>query len=398
MGHDRPAGQDPRQSWRTTAISLSSKPERFQTACKKCTCSGSGERREVETTWFHNGTLIFKFRGIDTISDAEPADRLEVRVPLAERAPLEAGEFFQSDLIGCEVFEHRSGQRIGRVTDWQDGGGAGLLVVDGHLLIPFARAICVEIDPAAKRIAVELPPGLQGTQPTRDLPCADDFPRILRGAVRARSGEAGAKTPGFSISASTICAIGRFDRHKTVDDRPFGGGEGMVMKPEPLFQAVESIWPERGRRGRKPFCFPRKAAVRPGDGQPPARGRAELLLICGRYEGVDERVAEHLADDEISIGNYVLSGGELAAAVVIDTVARLLPGVLGNETSAAFDSFQESGHGEGLLDCPHWTRPADFRGWKAPEVLLNGNHEEIRKFRKNAALEKTARLRPDLRQ
>jgi tRNA (guanine37-N1)-methyltransferase len=123
---------------------------------------------------------------------------------------------------------------------------------------------------------------------------------------------------------------------------------------------------------------------------------AELLLICGRYEGVDERVAAHLADDEISIGNYVLSGGELAAAVVIDTVARLLPGVLGNETSAAFDSFQDSGHTEGLLDCPHWTRPADFRGWKAPEVLLNGNHEEIRRFRGEAAREKTARLRPDL--
>ena len=125
-------------------------------------------------------------------------------------------------------------------------------------------------------------------------------------------------------------------------------------------------------------------------------GEAELLLICGRYEGVDERVAEHLADDEISIGNYVLSGGELAAAVVIDTVARLLPGVLGNESSAAFESFQDTGHGEGLLDCPHWTRPAEFRGWKAPETLLNGNHEEIRQFRRRIAREKTARLRPDL--
>jgi tRNA (guanine37-N1)-methyltransferase len=186
-----------------------------------------------------------------------------------------------------------------------------------------------------------------------------------------------------------------FDRHKSVDDRPFGGGEGMVMKPEPLFLAVESIWPARTPR--------QKAILLSAQGrmfdQAMANGlarEAELLLICGRYEGVDERVAEHLADDEISIGNYVLSGGELAAAVVIDTVARLLPGVLGNEASAAFDSFQESGHGEGLLDCPHWTRPADFRGWKAPEVLLNGNHEEIRKFRKRLALEKTARLRPDL--
>ena len=193
-----------------------------------------------------------------------------------------------------------------------------------------------------------------------------------------------------------------FDRHRTVDDRPFGGGEGMVLKPEPLFLAVESIWPERSDT-RNERSDTRKVLLLSAQGRlfdQTAANRlsreAELLLICGRYEGVDERVAEHLVDEELSIGNYVLSGGELAAAVVIDTVARLLPGVLGNETSAAFESFQDTGHGEGLLDCPHWTRPAEFRGWKAPEVLLNGNHEEIRQFRKKAALEKTARLRPDL--
>jgi tRNA (guanine37-N1)-methyltransferase len=185
------------------------------------------------------------------------------------------------------------------------------------------------------------------------------------------------------------------DRHRTVDDRPFGGGEGMVLKPEPVFAAVESIWPERGP-GRKAILLSAQGRLFDQAMANRLSREAELLLICGRYEGVDERVAERLADEEISIGNFVLSGGELAAAVVIDAVARLLPGVLGNETSAAFESFQDTGHGEGLLDCPHWTRPADFRGWKAPEVLLNGNHEEIRKFRKKAALEKTARLRPDL--
>lgn len=143
-----------------TAISLSGKPERYQ-ALEEVYLFGSGERREIETIWFHNGTLIFKFRGVDSISDAERLSGLEVRVPLAERAPLEAGEFFQSDLIGCEVFERASGERIGAVTDWDDGGGAGLLVVDRDMLIPFARSICVEIDPAAKRITVELPPGLK---------------------------------------------------------------------------------------------------------------------------------------------------------------------------------------------------------------------------------------------
>jgi tRNA (guanine37-N1)-methyltransferase len=186
-----------------------------------------------------------------------------------------------------------------------------------------------------------------------------------------------------------------FDRHRTVDDRPFGGGEGMVLKAEPIFLAVESIWPER-QPGQKVILLSAQGRMFDQAMANRLSGEKELLLICGRYEGVDERVAEHLADEEVSIGNYVLSGGELAAAVVVDTVARLLPGVLGNESSAAFESFQETGHGEGLLDCPHWTRPAEFRGWKAPEVLLNGNHEEIRKFRKGAALRKTARLRPDL--
>ena len=185
------------------------------------------------------------------------------------------------------------------------------------------------------------------------------------------------------------------DRHKTVDDRPFGGGEGMVLKPEPLFRAVESIWPQRDA-GQKALLLSAQGRLFDQKMANELRQCSEILLICGRYEGVDERVAEHLADDEISIGNFVLSGGELAAAIVIDTVARLLPGVLGNDSSAAFDSFQESGHGEGLLDCPHWTRPADFRGWTAPGILLNGNHEEIRRFRKRAALEKTAKLRPDL--
>jgi tRNA (guanine37-N1)-methyltransferase len=181
------------------------------------------------------------------------------------------------------------------------------------------------------------------------------------------------------------------DRHRTVDDRPFGGGEGMLLKPEPLFEAVESIWPAR-RPGQKVVLL--SAAGRKFS-QPVARewsGCTELLLLCGRYEGVDERVALHLADEEISIGDFVLSGGELAAAVVVDSIARLLPGVLGNEDSAVNESFSEGGR----LDCPQYTRPAEFRGWRVPEVLLSGNHAEIRRWRQEAALEKTARLRPDL--
>jgi tRNA (guanine37-N1)-methyltransferase len=188
-----------------------------------------------------------------------------------------------------------------------------------------------------------------------------------------------------------------YDRHKTVDDRPFGGGEGMLLKPEPLFLAAESIFPER-RPYRRTVLLSAHGRLFEQKVANEFAGLAELLLICGRYEGVDERVAEHLADEELSIGNYVLSGGELAAAVVIDSVARLLPGVLGNQSSAVFESFQQTGHEAGALDCPQYTRPADFRGWRVPEVLLSGNHEEIRRWRRRAALEKTTRLRPDLLQ
>ncbi len=181
------------------------------------------------------------------------------------------------------------------------------------------------------------------------------------------------------------------DRHRTVDDRPFGGGEGMLLKVEPIFEAVESIWPERDPGKRVVLLSAQGAKFDQARAREFSRCE-ELLLICGRYEGVDERVAEHLADDEISIGDYVLSGGELAAAVVVDSVARLQAGVLGNANSALAESFGE----DGMLDCPQYTRPADFRGWKAPEVLMGGNHEEIRRWRSDAAREKTARLRPDL--
>ena len=205
------------------------------------------------------------------------------------------------------------------------------------------------------------------------------------------------------------------DRHRTVDDRPFGGGEGMLLKPEPLFDAVETIWPEKSERTKVVLTSARGRRFSQADAREWSTGLDELLVICGRYEGVDERVAEHLVDEEVSIGDYVLSGGELAAAVIVDSVARLLPGVLGNDDSARNESYSvlnvEREILEGrrirgrkgketeaveLLDCPQYTRPAEFRGWKVPEVLLGGNHAEIRKWRLRAAIETTNRLRPDL--
>ena len=184
-----------------------------------------------------------------------------------------------------------------------------------------------------------------------------------------------------------------YNRHRTVDDRPFGGGEGMLLKPEPLFEAVESVLPARTARQRVVLLSAQGRRFSQAIARDLA-GLDEVLLICGRYEGVDERVAKHLADEEVSVGDFVLSGGELAAALIVDAVSRVVPGVLGNEDSAWNESFSQEL--DGLLDCPQYTRPAEFRGWKVPEVLLGGNHEEIRRWRRAASLEKTERLRPDL--
>lgn len=253
------------------------------------------------------------------------------------------------------------------------------------------------------------------------------FPDFFRGpldyGIVRRAREAGLIEIGIHDLRSFT-----HDRHRTVDDRPFGGGEGMVLKPEPIFECLESLAIE-----------PRQARVnhaRLNDGGPSGTSgdtvillspqgemftqnvaqqltaRQRVVMICGRYEGVDERVSEHLADREISVGDFVLSGGELGAAIIVDAVARLVPGALGNAASSQQESFTANatahaarlpgeppsstcGSG-GLLDYPHYTRPAEFRGMPVPEVLMNGNHDDIRRWRRKKALEKTLRNRPDL--
>ena len=237
------------------------------------------------------------------------------------------------------------------------------------------------------------------------------FPEFFRGpldyGIVRRAREAGL----VKIDVHDLRAFTR-DRHRTVDDRPFGGGAGMVLKPEPIFECVEQfkLASRDQRAAAKQSVVLLSAQGRRFD-QKLASELAELerlVLICGRYEGVDERVGHYLADRELSIGDYVLSGGELGAAVIVDCVTRLIPGAVGNQASTqqeSFTTFSQTGSGDGptstctsggLLDYPHYTRPADFRGMGVPEVLASGNHEEIRRWRHRTALEKTLRNRPDL--
>ena len=182
------------------------------------------------------------------------------------------------------------------------------------------------------------------------------------------------------------------DRHRTVDDYPFGGGPGMVMKPEPVFETVENVLASSGLSGGTPIVLLSPQGRRLTQRVVEELGDHDaLVLVCGRYEGVDERVREHLATDEISVGDYVLSGGELAAMVLIEAVARLIPGVVGSIESTADDSFTT-----GLLQGPQYTRPAEFRGWAAPDVLLSGNHAEIARWHRRESLRRTLHRRPDL--
>ena len=238
------------------------------------------------------------------------------------------------------------------------------------------------------------------------------FPDFFRGpldfGIIRRAREAGLAT----ITIHDLRAFAH-DRHRTVDDRPFGGGEGMVLKPEPIFECVEALGVgsrEERLDGRSRQSVVLLSAQGKRFDQSVANELAvleQIVLICGRYEGVDERVSRYLADRELSIGDYVLSGGEIGAAVIVDCVTRLIPGAVGNEASTRQESFtaheQLAVEGPnstcvsgGLLDYPHYTRPADFRGMAVPEVLASGNHNEIRRWRRRTALEKTLRNRPDL--
>ncbi len=239
------------------------------------------------------------------------------------------------------------------------------------------------------------------------------FPDFFRGPLEhgivRRAREAGL----IDIGVHDLRAFTR-DKHRTVDDRPFGGGEGMVFKPEPIFECAESldIPPRAERRRQSVVLLSAGGEIFRQSVAEELAGLERIVLICGRYEGVDERVAEHLADRELSVGDFVLSGGELGAAIIMDAVTRLIPGALGNVASSQQESFTRrtaestvpsegpvatcaSG---GLLDYPHYTRPADYRGMPVPEVLVNGNHEQIRRWRRRKALEKTLRNRPDLLQ
>lgn len=213
------------------------------------------------------------------------------------------------------------------------------------------------------------------------------FPEMFTGVFGSSILKKAQEKKAVSLSVSDIREFSN-NKHKQVDDYPYGGGAGMVLKPEPMFQAVETI--TEGRKPRIILMCPQGERFTQKKAEELAK-EEELVFLCGHYEGYDERIRQHLVTDEISIGDFVLTGGELPAMTVIDAVVRLLPGVLGQEDSHIHDSFST-----GLLEHPHYTRPAEFRGMKVPDVLLSGNHANIEKWRQEQSLKRTYERRPDL--
>lgn len=359
----------------------------------------------VRSARFHGPRLLMEFEGIDSPEQLRAYHNWSLEIPEEQLRPLQPHEYFLHDLVGLEVFD-QGGERLGAVSDAREGGGGVLLTItrpDGSSFeVPFAAAICTEIDTKRKRMVVDLPPGLaelDRLSAVEDEPLAvaaglridlvTIFPRMfdpfLEEGVVARARNSG-------LLRIKVWDLREFtsDKHRSTDDEAYGGGGGMVMLAEPIFRGVEAI---RAEEKGEPWIVLMSPQGR-RFGQAVAQELAHhhwLVFLCGRYEGVDERVRQALVSEEISVGDFVTSGGEVPAMLVVDAVARMVEGVVGDWNSVKSDSFYN-----GLLDHPHYTRPAELRGMPVPEVLLSGHAENIRRWRKEQALRATLSKRPDL--
>ncbi len=359
---------------------------------------GHGERALVRFEVIASPEQVAGFRG------------WSIEIPATQARKLGEDEYFLHDLVGLSVIDD-AGKDLGKVTSVYEGGGGFLLTVgegSGAFDIPFAASICTSVDLAAQRMTVSLPAGLERLseeendeiqkkkQPAAAARLRVDlvsiFPRMfdsfLSEGIIAKAAKAG-------LLKVKVWDLREFasDSHRSTDDQAYGGGAGMVMLAEPVFRCLDAI------RAEEPGKNPHVILTSPQGGafhHHTARELAErewLVILCGRYEGFDERIREGLAQEEISIGDFVVTGGELPAMLILDATARMIEGVVGDRDSVEADSFFD-----GLLDHPHYTRPAELRGMKVPEVLLSGHAEKIRAWRKEQALRATMLKRPDLLQ
>lgn len=388
-------------------------------------------RVHVKGARIHGPRALVQFDEIGSPEELRACQNWTIEVPEEEARELEDDEYFVHDLLGMALVSP-AGERLGEVTDVNDAGGGLLLEVQGpegkKFDVPFVAALCTKVDLEKKEITAELPEGLtdldtvdaageEGTKKRRGTTRGEQAVSPLPQPV-APQGEPRLDAPVITFDLVTIFPdmfaplmsegiLGRAirrnivevksrdlrdftrDRHRSTDDEAYGGGSGMVMLAEPVFRCVEQI--ERERR-TKPWVVAMSPQGKPFT-QRTARelaARPHIAILCGRYEGFDHRVMS-IVDEEVSIGDFVVTGGELPAMLVVDAVSRMIDGVVGQRNSVEADSFYN-----GLLDYPHYTRPAELRGMRVPEVLLSGHFEKIRRWRKEASLKATLEKRPDL--
>lgn len=380
------------------------------------------ELRAARVTAFrpHKDRALLKLDLIAQPEEVRPFQNWTIEVTEDEARDLEEDEFFLHDLEGLEVLDPE-GVRIGRVAEVQETGAGILLAIEdenGRFDVPFVKAICTVVDVEGGRMVADLPEGLRDldrvTAVEEDSELADAVAAETRQMAEERNEEAALTVDVVTIfpamfqpvlSEGVVARAAKqnvldvkvhdlrdyaVDRHRSTDDEAYGGGAGMVMLAEPIGRCIDSI---SESRGSKPWTVLLSPQGRPFDHSVASAlaGRGSLLLVCGRYEGIDERVREMFVDEEVSIGDFVVSGGEIPAMLVLDAVARLIDGVVGQRNSVEADSFYN-----GLLDYPHYTRPAEWRGARVPEVLLSGHAEKIRKWRREQSLRATLAKRPDL--
>jgi tRNA (guanine37-N1)-methyltransferase len=400
--------------------SLTSSPERFSELDEVFLVAPEGasiQPARILSARAHGDRALVRFDVIDSPEKVRDFQNWTVDVLEENARELEEGEYFIHDLVGLSAFSP-SGEIVGEIADAMETPGGLLLSVrrpSGSTFdLPFAASICTAIDLENRRMTVELPEGLEdleGVVPVEELPVGTApasepepeplpepsltvdivtiFPRMFDSFLAEGVVSRGIRSNILSIVPRDLRDY-TTDRHRSTDDEAYGGGAGMVMLAEPVIRCVEAITEERGKR---PWVVMTSPQGRVFD-QEIARelaGKGTLVVLCGRYEGFDERIREAVVDEELSIGDFVVSGGELPAMLIVDAVARMIEGVVGQRNSVEEDSFYN-----GLLDYPHYTRPAELRGMRVPEVLLSGHAEKIRQWRKEQALRNTLRKRADL--
>ena len=345
-------------------------------------------RLNIQNVKFFKNLAILKFEGIDNINDIEMYKGRELWIPREEAQELGEDEYYVADLIGMEVLLE-NGEKFGVLRDVMETGANDVYIVDRvdgeEILLPAIHDCVLDVDVEKNTMTVHLMKGLV----SMNYHVLTLFPEMIENGMNT-SITGRAITKGLlSLEAINIRDFA-FNKHQKVDDYPYGGGAGMLMQAEPVYLSYESIAERIGRKPRVIFLTPQGKTFN----QDMAKEFAleeDLVFLCGHYEGIDERVLEEIVTDYVSIGDYVLTGGELPAMVMMDSISRMVPGVLNNQESGETESF--SGN---LLEYPQYSRPEEWHGKKVPEVLLSGHHANVDKWRREQSIIRTAKWRPDL--